>query len=226
MSVYYNEIDKFAAAWLRELMKAGQIPDGEVDERSIELVQPADVRGFRQCHFFAGIGGWPYALRLAGWPDERPVWTGSCPCQPISSAARGRLVVEDLRPVWLSLVDQCRPRTLFGEQVVQRGWIDACVSEMAQMGYSVGCAVLPACSVGLDHARERFYFVGHTNRHGEPSRAIDAEMARVSRPQCHAGRLVPEDGLSRDMVAFAGFGNAIVPQVAQAFIESYLAIDG
>jgi DNA (cytosine-5)-methyltransferase 1 len=47
VSVYYNEIDPFAAAWLRELMKAGEIPSGEVDERSIELVQPGDLRGFR-----------------------------------------------------------------------------------------------------------------------------------------------------------------------------------
>ena len=32
---YYNEFDPMAAAWLRELIKAGLIPDGEVDERSI-----------------------------------------------------------------------------------------------------------------------------------------------------------------------------------------------
>jgi DNA (cytosine-5)-methyltransferase 1 len=83
---YYNEIDPFAAAWLRELIKAGLIADGEVDERSIELVRPDDLRGFTQCHFFAGIGGWSYALRLAGWPDDRDVWTGSC---PVSAVERG-----------------------------------------------------------------------------------------------------------------------------------------
>jgi DNA (cytosine-5)-methyltransferase 1 len=80
MTAYYNELDPFAAAWLRNLIAAGLIPQGEVDERSIEDVTPNDLAGFRQCHFFAGIGGWPLALRLAGWPDERPVWTGSCPC--------------------------------------------------------------------------------------------------------------------------------------------------
>src|SRR5512147_3187208 len=90
MAAYYNEFDPFAAAWLRELIKAGHIADGDVDERSIVDVQPADLVGFTQCHFFAGIGGWSLALRLAGWPDDRPVWTGSCPCQPFSQAARGR----------------------------------------------------------------------------------------------------------------------------------------
>ena len=90
MTAYYNEFDPEMAAGLRELIKAGLIPAGEVDERSIEDVQPEDVRGFTQCHFFAGIGGWPRALRLAGWPDDRPVWSGSAPCPSFSSAGKGR----------------------------------------------------------------------------------------------------------------------------------------
>lgn len=73
MSIHINEFDPGAAAWLRELMKRRQIPDGVVDERSILDVDANDVRGFVQCHFFGGIGGWPYALRLAGWPDDRRV---------------------------------------------------------------------------------------------------------------------------------------------------------
>ena len=28
------------------------------------------------------------ALRAAGWRDDRPVWTGSCPCQPFSAAGK------------------------------------------------------------------------------------------------------------------------------------------
>ena len=83
---YYNEHDAKAAAWMRELIKEGLIADGDVDERSIVDVQPGDLAGYTQCHWFAGIGGWSLALRLAGWPDDRPVWTGSCPCQPFSSA--------------------------------------------------------------------------------------------------------------------------------------------
>ena len=90
MSAYYNEFEPFAAAWLRELIKDGLIADGEVDGRSITDVEPADLKGFTQCHFFAGIGGWSYALRLAGWSDSRPVWTGSPPCQPFSVAGTRR----------------------------------------------------------------------------------------------------------------------------------------
>ena len=128
MSAYYNEFDPFAAAWLRELIKEGLIADGEVDERSIVDVRPGELRGFTQCHFFAGIGGWSYALRLAGWDDDRPVWTGSCPCQPFSAAGarRGTADERHLWPEFYRLIFACRPPVVFGEQVASRdglGWL-------------------------------------------------------------------------------------------------------
>jgi DNA (cytosine-5)-methyltransferase 1 len=122
MKAYYNEHDKNAAAWIRELIKEGVITDGEVDERSIEDVLPADLAGFDRCHFFAGIGVWDYALNLAGWGD-RPVWTGSCPCQPFSAAGKGEGFADErhLWPAWFHLIEICRPDALFGEQVFEQG---------------------------------------------------------------------------------------------------------
>lgn len=79
----YNENDKYAAEWLRNLISAGELPGGDVDERSITELQADDILGHETVHFFAGIGGWPLALRIAGWPGDVPVWTGSCPCQPL-----------------------------------------------------------------------------------------------------------------------------------------------
>jgi DNA (cytosine-5)-methyltransferase 1 len=86
----YNEIEPYAAEWLKNLIARGHIAPGRVERRSIADLTAADVASARRFHAFAGIAGWDLALQLAGWPDDEPVWTGSCPCQPVSSASRGR----------------------------------------------------------------------------------------------------------------------------------------
>lgn len=164
MSAYYNEHDPFAAAWLRTLITDGLIADGEVDERDIQTLDSDDLRGFTQCHFFAGIGGWSHALRLAGWPDDRPVWTGSCPCQPFSAAGThaGGDDPRHLWPAWYQLIRECRPVVVFGEQVesaVAHGWLDLVQADLEGEGYAVGAVGLPAASVGAPHIRQRLWFV-------------------------------------------------------------------
>jgi DNA (cytosine-5)-methyltransferase 1 len=161
---YYNENDLFAAAWLRALITAGLIAEGDVDDRDIRDVRPADVRGYVQCHFFAGIGGWSYALRLAGWPDARAVWTGSCPCQPFSAAGRqtGGDDPRHLWPVWFRLVRECRPAVVFGEQVenaLGHGWLDLVCDDLEGEGYAVGAVGLPGACVGAYDIRQRLWFV-------------------------------------------------------------------
>lgn len=163
-SVYYNEFDPFAAKWLRELIKAKQIPDGVVDDRDMREVQADELAGFTQCHFFAGIGGWSLALKLAGWPENRPVWTGSPPCQPFSSAGKQQGVNDErhLAPVFLELVKTGRPAALFGEQVAtavkKDNWLDDLLNELEAEGYTTGAAVLPACGLDAPHIRQRLWF--------------------------------------------------------------------
>jgi DNA (cytosine-5)-methyltransferase 1 len=165
---YYNEFDPFAAAWLRRLIKGGLLPEGEVDERSIVDVRGSDLDGFSQRHFFAGIGGWSYALRLAGWAYDREVWTGSPPCQPLSVAGQGKGHVDQrhLWPAFYRLVAERRPATLFGEQVAGkdgREWFAGVRADLEAAGYAVGGAVMPACAVGAPHRRERLFFVADAN---------------------------------------------------------------
>lgn len=168
MVAYYNEIDPFAAQWLHNLIDAGHIAPGVVDTRSIEDVTPNDLTGFTQVHLFAGVAGWSLALRRAGWPDNRPVWTGSCPCQPFSPAGRGGGFTDE-RHLWPSmhwLVGQCRPVVVFGEQSGSshaNNWIDLVQADVEALGYAFGAVAFPSASVGAPHQRDRAYWVADTD---------------------------------------------------------------
>lgn len=165
---YYNEIDPYAAQWLRNLIAAGHIAPGDVDERSIEDVKPDDLRNYTQCHFFAGIGVWSYALRNAGWPDDKPVWTGSCPCQPFSAAGKGS-GFDDERHLWPHfhwLISECRPQHVLGEQVASgnaNAWFDLVQADVEAMGYAFGLVPFPSAGVGAPHIRDRAYWVANAN---------------------------------------------------------------
>ena len=163
---YYNEIDPFAAETLRNLIKAGHIAPGDVDERSIEDVRPDDLRGYTQCHFFAGVGVWSYALRRAGYPDARPIWTGSCPCQPFSTAGKGAGFADErhLWPHFHWLIEQCRPPIVLGEQVASKdglAWLDLVSADLEGSGYTSGAVDTCAAGFGAPHIRQRLYWAGH-----------------------------------------------------------------
>jgi DNA (cytosine-5)-methyltransferase 1 len=190
---FYNEHDPKAAAWLRELIKHGHIPAGIVDERSIKDITPSELTQFTQCHFFAGIGGWSLALRLAGWPEDRPVWTGSCPCQPFSTAGKGGGFADErhLWPAFHHLISQCQPPVVFGEQVASKdglAWLDLVRADLEASGYAVGASDLCAASVGAPHIRQRLWWVadrivtgleghGWHGDHGNQSGRIGANAA-------------------------------------------------
>jgi len=162
---YYNEFDPYAAQWLRNLIAAGHLPPGDVDERDIREVDPSELRGYTQWHFFAGIGGWPLALMLAGWQGKLSVLTGSPPCQPFSTAGDMKGVDDErhLAPVWLGFVQELRPDVIFGEQVANavtlHNWLDDLFDALEMDGYATGAVISPACGVGAPHVRQRLWFV-------------------------------------------------------------------
>jgi DNA (cytosine-5)-methyltransferase 1 len=240
--VYYNEWDKQNAAYLRRLISEGLIADGEVDERSIEYVRPGDLAGFTQAHFFAGIGGWSLALKLAGWPDDRPVWTGSCPCQSFSVLGEQR-GFEDERHLWpefFRLIEKCRPVVLFGEQVAAAAgevngdcWLDLVHDDLERAGYAVGSAVFPAGGVGAPHSRDRLYFVADSGRVRHEPLGQAGECGLAGGSWTEVEWVLCADGLQRAvkpgvcpmahgvsgwMGAVHGAGNAIVPGQAAAFV--------
>jgi DNA (cytosine-5)-methyltransferase 1 len=163
MTAYYNEIEPYAVQWLRNLIDAGLIAKGHVDDRDIRDVTPGDLAGYTQCHFFAGIGGWSLALRQAGWPDDRPVWTGSCPCQPFSAAGKGAGFTDERHvwPDWFHLISVCKPPAIYGEQVASSdglNWFDLVRADLEAAGYAVAGADLCAAGIGAPHIRQRLYW--------------------------------------------------------------------
>ncbi|WP_313117922.1 DNA cytosine methyltransferase [Ectopseudomonas guguanensis] len=190
MPAYYNEIDPYAAQWLRNLIAGGHIAPGDVDERSIQDVHPDDLKPYTQCHFFAGIGVWSLALRRAGWPDDRPVWTGSCPCQPFSSAGQGA-GFDDERHLWPDfhwLIQERRPAVVFGEQVASKDaepWLDLVQTDLEAMAYAFGAVPFPAAGVCAPHIRDRLYWVADANVQrkrtaGNGTRIGDAGWSRAT----------------------------------------------
>lgn len=208
VSAYYNEIDPFKAEVIREAIKAGAIAPGDVDERSIADVKPADLVGYTQCHFFAGGGFWSLALRQAGWPDDRPVWTGSCPCPSFSEAGKGEGFDDDrhLWPVWDTLIGQCRPPVLFGEQshaAIGFGWLDLVCGNLEAKGYAVAAAVLGAHSVGAPHRRQRLYFCADAeSRRLEQLKVASRKMPSLLTEAPGEGKCVqPTGGYSSSVIA-------------------------
>lgn len=207
MTAYYNEIDQYAAEWLRNLINAGHIAPGDIDTRSIEDVHPDDLRGYTQCHFFAGIGVWSYALRQAGWPDDRPVWTGSCPCQPFSTAGKRKRFADErhLWPAFFHLIEQCRPPVVFGEQVASSdglAWLDLVQADLEGAGYACGAVDLCAAGFGAPHIRQRLYWVAYADSTGsQPGKWNDqgTRHGYTSAPTCDDGSLADahDAGLER-----------------------------
>jgi len=162
--IYANDNNKAIADWLGKL----PLDIDFIDTRSITEVQPDDVRKYTQCHFFAGIGGWPLALRMAEWPDDVPVWSGSCPCQPFSAAGK-RKGTSDERHLWPEfrrLIAEVKPPAIFGEQVSSkagRDWLSVVRSEMEKLGYEFGAADLCVASVGSPHIRQRLFWVAYSD---------------------------------------------------------------
>lgn len=248
MPAYYNDNNAYVAQWLRNLIAAGHIAPGDVDERSIVDVRAGDLAGYSQCHFFAGIGGWSYALRLAGWPDDRPVWTGSCPCQPFSGLGqrRGTSDRRHLWPVWLNLIRAGSPAIIFGEQVAGGDgleWLARVRTDLEIAAYAFGAANLPAGGDGAPQKRERLWFVAMGNTEsvgwGESFRAFcppAGGRAQARQPSWTGEVVLGEDGSRRRvkpgtqflahgipdrMADLCAFGNAIVPKVAAGFIVAY-----
>lgn len=251
MSVYYNEIDPFCAQWLRNLIAAGHLPAGHVDERDIRDVKPYELAPYRQCHFFAGIGGWALALAMADYPSDREVWTGSCPCQPFSQAGKRAGFADErhLWPFWFHLIQQRKPATIFGEQVASadgRLWLSGVRADLEGANYACGACDLCAAAAGAPHQRRRLYWMADSDSARWNARDTQATGVGYGRPiepsrdrsfwddfaahegddgsirRVGSGICAVAHGIPARVGQLRAYGNAIVPQVAAEFVRAWL----
>ena len=247
MAAYYNDSHPYAVAWLRALIREGLLPAGDVDDRDIRDVCLSDLRGYRQCHFFAGMGGWPLILEQMGWPENRQIWTGSCPCQSISSAGQ-RNGSEDKRHLWpefFRLIEAFRPRVVIGEQVsggLGAEWLAAVFMDLEEADYAIAGADLPAATAGAPHIRQRLWFGASagdatagwpirpkgwiTQSQGMWDRAIKVPCTDGKTRRIREG-LVPLALPSQmRLEQLKAIGNAVVPSVGGLFLRAWLSAEG
>lgn len=238
---YYNDNNPHAVQHLKNLIIHNLIAPGDVDERSITDVSPNDIRGYTQVHLFAGLGGWSYAARLAGWCDRKPMWSASLPCQPFSVAGKG-LGFNDERHLWphvRNLIKECRPSAFFGEQsAAATEWLKLVRSDMEEMDYAVGAMPIQAACKGARHQRDRTWILAHTERYEqsweEPRGWEIGRMGRIIEPfpwdepwESALSRFrALGNGIPRSVGATDAARNAIVPQIAAEVIGAYMEIYG
>lgn len=157
--IYYNENNKNLVKWLKELSKRNLITPGDIDDRPIQEVKTDEIKKYKQVHLFAGIGGWSYTLKLAGWNEKQSVWTGSCPCQPFSKSGVLKRFSDErhLWPEMFRLISEARPEIIFGEQVPNLWWADIVANNLERSNYSFWAEIRRASGVGANHERRRLF---------------------------------------------------------------------
>jgi DNA (cytosine-5)-methyltransferase 1 len=191
-----------------------------------------------ECRWQVEIAGYARAVLEKHWPrvpryadvhdvgarnlERVDIVCGGFPCQPFSSASRGRRHGNaDDRALWPQMrrvVSELRPAWVVAENVphFDRGPLDEMVADLEAIDYAVAPPLeIPACAFGLDHWRPRLWILGHTNRHGEPSIPIYAEAPVLSRRSRDAGGVGASNVISNRVERLRGIGNAVPPAMAQ-----------
>ena len=186
--ILYTDQEAYVCRWMENLVAKGLLEEGTVRCTKLEAIGEEDLDAYRHVHLFAGIGGWPAALQLAGWPQGREIWTASMPCQPFSQAGNQQGVADE-RHVWPEVarrVRRSRPELLVGEQVpeaLNHGWWDEVVEDLEEMGYAAWGVILPAAAINAPHPRHRLYWAARAAGPGErEQKDLFGGPARGARP--------------------------------------------
>lgn len=147
---------------------------------------------------------------------------GGFPCQPHSTASRGRRVAVDLWPEFLRLVRECRPDWVAAENVPGIGYegVDRVCRDLEDAGYSVWPFDLDTALPQRQRARIRIIWLAYADRDGEPRCTEHGEVASLRelsshREADHRPPLGMDDELPQRMDRLHALGNAITPDIAE-----------
>jgi DNA (cytosine-5)-methyltransferase 1 len=149
---------------------------------------------------------------------------GGFPCQPFSSASRGRKVAEDLWPEMARVVSINLPDFVIAENVQEKP-IRKAESDLRGFGYRVTVANISGHDCGAPHGRSRWWAIAHPYDESEFQCALNAEVARL--PQLCKGLWsaeayreairIPHGIPNRmDEPRRIALGNAIMPIIPEA----------
>lgn len=156
---------------------------------------------------------------------------GGFPCQPFSTASRGRRIAPDLWPHMLRLVTELRPAIVIGENV-QELPLKRAAHGFGKLGYRTIHKRIGADDIGADHARSRWWVCAYTDDKSELHSAINAEMARMQTLRGsvwsatnYARAIRVSDGVPYRVDRLRALGNAVVPQIPELIGRAILAAE-
>jgi DNA (cytosine-5)-methyltransferase 1 len=157
------------------------------------------------------------AERLEADGIAADVVCGGFPCQPFSSASRGRRVATDFWPEMRRVIGELRPRFVIAENV-QRAPIARAREHLEQLGYRGSVHNLTAARAGADHQRSRWWFCAYADDQSQLPLRVHAEVARVQEvcrglwgPENYARAIRVPDGVPYRMERIGRLGNAVLP---------------
>ena len=152
--------------------------------------------------------------------------TGGYPCQPFSTAARGRNNAEDLWPETRRLITLLDTRYVIAENVSKKA-IEKARDDIGGQIHRISAAAL-----GAPHYRKRYFLVANFDSYGQSRGTEYEEMADI---RCFpkmdewqeepTGILGMDVRLSHRMDRLKCLGNAIVPQCAEMIFRQIADVE-
>lgn len=222
-----------AADW----MGYGTVFQVEIDEFCTKILEKhwPNVKRYKDIRKFDGT-------KYRGAID---IISGGFPCQPFSQAGK-RQGEKDNRYLWpemFRVIKEVKPTFVVGENVVslislENGKIlERIFFDLENEGYTVESFIIPACSIGAWHRRDRIWIIAYTDKY-----RLSWKLRQLSSTQkekekyfktlftqiwernnlSESSIIRTNDGIPNRMDRLKALGNAIVPQIAY---ELFKAID-